>query len=228
MIQGTPMKLDGVNATEITRETYDQIASAYAQRIDDLVSNTWIGGFEESLLDRLVALAMAGAGRTAEILDIGCGYGKDTFYLSHKKGITAMGLDYSSGMLSEARSNFPGVCFTQMDMRDLGFSCNSFQGVWANGCVYHVPKTELMRVLMEVRRVLRPAGVFSFNFKVGTGEQLEGNPRSYGGKPRFYAYYEIDEMRGLVSHAGLDVIDVAPYPRAILGERIVQMWAQKP
>jgi SAM-dependent methyltransferase len=222
------MKRDGVDVTEITCETYDQIASGYAQRIDDLTSNTWIGGFEKSLLDRLVALAMAGAGRTAEILDIGCGYGKDTFYLSQKKGITAIGLDYSSGMLSEARRSFPGICFTQMDMRNLGFSGDCFQGVWANGCVYHVPKRELIRVLMEVGRVLRPAGVFSFNFKVGTGEQLERNPRSYGGKPRFYAYYAIEEMRGLAAHAGLNVIEVAPYPEAILEERIVQMWVAKP
>jgi ubiquinone/menaquinone biosynthesis C-methylase UbiE len=228
MIQGTPMKLDGVNATDITRETYNQIASGYAQRIDDLVSNTWIGEFEKSLLDRLVAFAMAGAGWTAEILDIGCGCGKDTFYLSQKKGITAIGLDYSSGMLSEARRSFPGVYFTQMDMRNLGFSGNRFQGVWANGCVYHVPKRELIRVLIEVRRVLRPAAVFSFNFKVGTGEQLERNPRSYGGKPRFYAYYGIEEMRGLVARAGLNITEVAPYPKAILGERIVQMWAAKP
>jgi len=222
------MKREGVNATEITRETYDRIASGYAQRIGDLVSNTWIGGFEKSLLDRLVALAMVGAGRTAEILDIGCGYGKDTSYLSQKKGITAIGLDYSSGMLSEARRSFPGVCFTQMDMRSLGFSGNCFQGVWANGCVYHVPKRELTCILMEVRRVLKPAGVFSFSFKVGTGEQLERNPRSYGGKPRFYAYYGIEEMGGLVAHAGLNVIEVAPYPKPILGERIVQMWAHRP
>jgi SAM-dependent methyltransferase len=171
---------------------------------------------------------MAGAGRTAAILDIGCGYGKDTFYVSQKKGIAAVGLDYSSGMLSEARSSFPGVCFIRMDMRDLGFSCNRFQGVWASGCVYHVPKRELIRVLIEVRHVLKPAGVFSFNFKMGTGEQLERNPRSYGGKPRFYAYYGIEEMRGLVSRAGLNVIEAAPYPEAILGEQIVQMWAAKP
>jgi len=76
-----------------------------------------------------------------------------------------------------------------------------------------------------VRRVLKPSGVFSFNFRVGTGEQLEENPRSYGGKPRFYAYYAVEEMRGLVAQAELKVSGVEPYPKAILAERIVQMWA---
>ena len=222
------MKRDEVDVTEITRETYDLIASGYAQRINDLVSDTWIGRFENSLLDKLVTLVMAGGEWTAEILDIGCGYGKDTFYLSRREGIISIGLDYSSAMLSEARKNFPGVCFIQGDMRSLGLSGSYFRGVWANGCVYHVPKKELTRVLLEVRHVLRPSGVLSFNFKVGTGEQLEKNPRSYGGKPRFYAYYGIEEMRSLVAQADLKVIEVEPYPKTILGERIVQIWALKP
>ena len=218
---------DGVDATKITRETYDRIASGYAQRINDLVSDTWVGRFEESLLNKLVTLVMTRGRWTAEILDIGCGYGKDTFHLSHKEGVIAIGLDYSSGMLTEARRNFPGVCFVQMDMRSLGFSGSYFRGVWANGCVYHVPRKELIRVLLEVRRVLKPSGVFSFNFKVGTGEQLEKNPRSYGGKSRFYAYYGIEEIRSLIAQADLKILEVQPYPQAILGERIVQMWVLK-
>lgn len=222
------MKRDEVDVTEITRETYDLIASGYAQRINDLVSDTWIGRFEKSLLDKLVTLVMADGGWTTEILDIGCGYGKDTFYLSQKEGVISIGLDYSSAMLSEARRNFPGTCFVRGDMRNLGFPGSCFRGVWANGCIYHVPKKEFARVLLEVRHVLKPSGVLSFNFKVGTGEQLEKNPKSYGGKPRFYAYYGIDEMRGFVAQADLEVTEVEPYPERILGEQIVQIWALRP
>ncbi len=113
-------------------------------------------------------------------------------------------------------------------MRSLGLSGSYFRGVWANGCVYHVPRKELTRVLLEVRHVLKPSGVLSFNFKVGTGERLEKSPRSYGGKPRFYAYYGIEEMRSLVAQADLKVIEVEPYPKRILGEQIVQIWSSKP
>ena len=223
------MKRNEVDVTETTRETYDLIASGYAQRIHDLVSDTWIDRFEKSLLDKLVTLVKVGGEKTAEILDIGCGYGRDAFYLSRKEGVIYIGLDYSSAMLSEARKNSPGVYFIRGDMRNLGFSGNYFSGVWANGCVYHVPKKELTRVLLEVGYVLKPSGVFSFNFKVGTGEQLEKNPRSYGGKPRFYAYYGIEEMRSLVAKANLKVIEAEPYPKTtIFGERIVQIWALKP
>jgi len=221
------MKRDEVDVTEITRETYDLIASDYARRIDDLVSDTWIGKFEKYLLDKLVSLTTGGREKAAGILDIGCGYGKDTSYLSQRKGIISVGLDYSAAMLAEARRNFPGLCFIQGDMRNLGFSGSRFRGIWANGCVYHVPKTEFRRVLLEISRVLTSSGVLSFNFKVGTGEQLEKNPRSYGGKPRFYAYYGIKEMSSFVVNADLRVIEAEPYPERILGEQIVQIWASK-
>jgi ubiquinone/menaquinone biosynthesis C-methylase UbiE len=222
------MKQDEVDRTRITRETYDQIASGYARRINHLIADTWVGRFEQSLLDELVSSVTVGEGRTIKILDIGCGQGKDTSYLSQKEGVIPIGLDYSSGMLAEARRSFPDIAFVQMDMRGLGFSDGSFDGVWANGCVYHVPKKELPRVLSGVRCVLKASGAFSFNFKAGAGERLEKNPTSYGGKPRFYAYYGIEEMKNLVARAGLKVMEVEPYPRVILGERIVQIRALKP
>jgi SAM-dependent methyltransferase len=221
------VKQDGVDVTEVTHEAYDLIASGYAQRINHLVSHTWVGKFERSLLDRFLALAMRDGEHIAEILDIGCGNGKDTIYLSQKEGVIATGLDYSSGMLSEARENSASVCFVQMDMRNLGFSGSCFGGVWANGCIYHVRKAESTRVLLEVNRVLKPSGIFSFNFKIGAGEELEENPISYSGMPRFYAYYGIEEMRCLLAQAGLKLTGVEPYPKAILGERIVQVWASR-
>lgn len=221
------MKKDEVDAASVTRETYDRIAPAYARRINNLISDTWVGRFEKSLLDRLVTSVMTSGSRRAAILDIGCGNGKDTFYLSRKEGICVVGLDYSSGMLSEARSSFSGVLLVQMDMRHLGLSGSCFDGAWANGCLYHIPRRDLPGLLLEVTRVLKPAGVFSFSFKLGTGERLEENPKSYGGAPRFYAYYGMEEMKSVVIGAGLTIMDAEPYPEAIFGERIVQMWALK-
>ena len=221
------MKQDGVDVSRITRDAYDLIASGYAQRINDLVSHTWVGKFEKSLLDRFVALVMRDGERIAKVLDIGCGNGKDTIHLSQRGGVIATGVDYSSGMLSEARKSSARVSFVQMDMRNLGFSGSCFGGVWANGCIYHVRKSEATRVLLEVKRVLKPSGVFSFNFKVGAGEELQESPRSYGAEPRFYAYYGIEEMRSLVAQTGLKLTELEQYPKTILGERIVQVWTSK-
>ena len=221
------MEQNEFDVTEVTRNTYDEIASGYTQKIKDLVADTWVGKFEKSLLDKFINLIPTSKETTIRVLDIGCGYGKDTFYLSLQRGITAVGLDYSAGMLAEAHKAFPEIDFVRMDMRSLLFPDNYFGGVWANGCIYHIPKKDIKPVLAEVRRVLKPSGVFSFNFKLGSGERMEQNPKSYGGKPRFYSYYETEEMNGLISESGLMMIESAAYPEEIFGEKISHIWAAK-
>jgi ubiquinone/menaquinone biosynthesis C-methylase UbiE len=130
-------------------------------------------------------------------------------------------------MLVEAKKAFPGIDFVQMDMRSLLFPDNSFAGVWANGCIYHIQKKDIRLVLAEVKRVLKPSGVFSFNFKLGNGEKMEQNPKSYGGKPRFYSYYETEEMKALIGESVLRMIESGPYPEEIFGEKITHVWAAK-
>jgi ubiquinone/menaquinone biosynthesis C-methylase UbiE len=221
------MKQNEFDVTEVTRNTYDAIAAGYSQKIKDLVADSWVGKYEQVLLDKFVGLIPAAGEEKLRVLDIGCGYGKDTFYLSQQKGISAVGLDYSAGMLAEAQKAFPGINFVQMDMRSLLYPDNSFAGVWANGCIYHIPRKDIRLVLAEVKRVLKSSGVFSFNFKLGNGEKMEQNPKSYGGKPRFYSYYETEEMKALIVESGLRMIESVPYPEEIFGEKITHVWAAK-
>jgi len=208
---------------KITRQTYDQAARDYATMVDELISDSWIGEFEKRCLDKFLLMTGAPGSR---VLEIGCGNGKDTRYMGQKGALVA-GIDISAGMLAEARKQLPESAFCQMDMRYPGFSSGVFNGVWANGCIYHVPKLDFLQVLKEIRRVLVPSGVFSFNFKVGTGENLEATPRSFKGGPRFYAYYTIKEMKNLLKQADFQVIETKQYPRKIFNQRNVHIWARK-
>jgi ubiquinone/menaquinone biosynthesis C-methylase UbiE len=224
---GLQMEQNKPDVTEITRLTYDQIASGYIDTINHLISDSWISRFEKSLLDKLVNLIQAPDRPYLKILDIGCGNGKDTFYLSQKSRVIPTGLDYSSGMLSEARTTYPNIDFVQMDMRKLAFKDNHFDGVWANGCIYHVPKVDFQQLLSEVRRVLKPEGILSFNFKLGAGERLEQNPKSYAGRPRFYSYYELQEMKNELIQASFTIIETQLYPQEILGDKILHIWTAR-
>ncbi len=212
------------DVVSITRDTYDLIATSYSDMTSGLVSETWVGDYEKQLLDRFLQLIEA---LDPKILDVGCGNGKDTAYLM-VKGATVVGIDYSSNMLQEAKRHVQDGVFHLMDMRNLGFPNNTFDGVWANGCIYHVPKVELSQVLKEVIRVLKPLGIFSFNAKAGTGEGLEDNPKSFAGGPRFYAYYTISETKECLQEAGFEVVEAINYPQKILNEKIFHIWARKP
>jgi ubiquinone/menaquinone biosynthesis C-methylase UbiE len=207
-------------AVKTTQKTYNGIAWQYSDSVDETIAG-WVGEFEKKLLAMFVGML---PGET--VLDLGCGNGKDAGFLG-SKNLKVIGADFSRGMLNVARERNPGIPFVVTDMRRLGFGAEKFSGVWANGCVYHVPKSDFPQVLLEVRRVLEKGGIFSFNFKIGEGEGLEEKPRSFGGGERYYAYYGVEEMMALLEKAELQFIARAGYPQKIFGEEIFHFWAQK-
>jgi SAM-dependent methyltransferase len=103
-------------------------------------------------------------GAECRVLELGCGPGllwaRNAERLPAGWQVTLA--DLSGGMLEEARRNLAGVQpafrFVQVDAQALPFADARFDTVIANHMLYHVP--DLRRALAEVRRVLRPGGVF--------------------------------------------------------------------
>jgi len=75
---------------------------------------------EKAVLDRLVQ----GFSRPGSVLEIGCGTGHFTRWLSDQ-GLAAVGLDLSAAMLAEARA-LGGVPLVQSDARRLPFADGAF------------------------------------------------------------------------------------------------------
>ena len=98
----------------------------------------------------------------AKILELGCGTGsmwKDNLHLL-KNGMQLILTDFSVGMLEAAKQNAhsESVSFAQVDIQDIPYREAAFDIVIANMMLYHVP--DLHKGLSEVRRVLKPGGVF--------------------------------------------------------------------
>ena len=69
--------------------------------------------------------------------------------------------DFSSGMLETAKKNIESsalVDFKVVDIQDIPYEDDTFDVVIANMMLYHVPNLD--KGLSEVRRVLKPDGVF--------------------------------------------------------------------
>lgn len=95
------------------------------------------------------------------ILELGCGTGSMWVNHLHLLSGTQLTLtDFSEGMLETARGNVksPNVTFQQVDIQNIPFPDDSFDIVIANMMLYHVPDLHLG--LSEVRRVLKPGGIF--------------------------------------------------------------------
>lgn len=97
------------------------------------------------------------------VLEIGCGTG--SLWLGHDDIVSRCGklilTDLSDGMLKTAKTNLgerDNIEYLNADIQDLPFMDDTFDVVIANSMLYHVP--DLGKGLREVRRVLKPGGVF--------------------------------------------------------------------
>jgi SAM-dependent methyltransferase len=103
--------------------------------------------------------------RQGRILDLGVGSGRTIPFLA-PGAFRYTGVDYSAAALAEARTLFPEADLRLGDARDLSeFGAAEFDLVFFgyNGIDY-VDHPGRLRILAEVRRVLRPDGCFVFSF----------------------------------------------------------------
>jgi ubiquinone/menaquinone biosynthesis C-methylase UbiE len=104
---------------ETTRRTYDVIAPEFLSRTKDRSKTA-------HLLDAFAA-ALAS---DALVLDVGGGPGFDATEL-RQRGLRAVTLDHSMGMLRAGRTEFPGDRL-QADMLKLPVVAGSIDGIYAN------------------------------------------------------------------------------------------------
>lgn len=127
------------------------------------------------------------------ILEIGCGTGKNTAFLSHI-GESIHAVDFSQGMIEKAKEKVlaENVRFTMMDISEKWiFENQSFDLIVCNLVLEHIE--DLSFVFSEAARVLKEKGRFLIN-ELHPFKQYEGR------KARFYRDEEIIEVDAFVHH----------------------------
>lgn len=92
-----------------------------------------------------------------EVLDVGCGGGKNSYWL--KQDFTVTGLDLSGKMLELFHSLNPECEAVQTDMRDFDLG-RQFEGIFVNDSINHMLTRHDLRAVFECcYRHLQPGGV---------------------------------------------------------------------
>ena len=172
--------------TRLTRETYDVVAARYLENARD----------REAIRPHVDAFAGA-VPPGGRVVDLGAGPGLDTVLLV-ERGLRAIGVDFSMGMLRAGKREF-GAVRIHGDARRLPLATASVGGVWAKASLLHLQRDDAGRALDEVRRILQPAGILFLAVKAGSGEAIE---TARYGLPRFFRYWSDAELdAALEAHA---------------------------
>jgi SAM-dependent methyltransferase len=153
---------------------YDREASAYAAHQQ---------AHRHPSLDDFLGQLSPGA----KILELGCGGGQDAHAML-QAGFDVEPTDGSTLLAAQAE-RLLGRTVRVMRFDELDAHA-SFDGVWANACLIHVPQNALAGVLGRIWRALKVGGVFFASYKAGDG----GARDALGRYNNFPSREDLDEV----------------------------------
>lgn len=102
------------------------------------------------------------------MLDIGCGTGHMAEIIRRRFGFQhAIGMDFVPELLGRVREQFPGMAFIAGSLPELAFAGETFDLVIAAEVLYYLDDERREAALDEIRRVLKPGGMFLFSSALG-------------------------------------------------------------
>jgi SAM-dependent methyltransferase len=202
--------------------SYDVVADEYTRRIFDELEHKPL---DCQLLDRFATRVQS----IGPASDLGCGPGLVARYLQGR-GVQVSGIDLSPAMVSLAQELNPGIEFKQGDMRSLDVEDGAWGGVVAFYSLIHIPPPEIVQVLGELRRVLRPGGMLLLAFHIG--DKVLHLDEWWGRQVSLdFIFSRTEEMVGFLGSAGFQVEEVVerePYPGVEHPSRRAYIFAEKP
>lgn len=162
----------------------------HAQERDTYTIDAW------KVEERANFLTLLQSKNKSSLLEIGAGTGRDSKFFQDM-GLAVTCIDLSPEMIKLCQQK--GLSAQVMDMTDLNFPPDSFDAVYSLNSLLHIPKAEFRTVLGNVKKVLKPSGLFylgvydSDEKSEGIWEQDVYNPK------RFFSFYTDENIQKITS-----------------------------
>lgn len=173
-----------------TIDTYNKMAKEY----DDETVDFW-ERFPRTFLDKFIELS------GKKIINIGSGPGRDGLLLQ-QAGKDVICVDASEAMVR--LSSERGLQSVLAGFDNLPFEDSSFDGAWSYTALLHIPKKSVGTPLEEISRVLKPSGIFALGLIEGDIEEYKES--SGVDMPRWFSFYQKDEVVGLCQKHGFELV----------------------
>lgn len=195
-------------------ETYDKIAGNYAAH--------YMNELEHKPLDRLLLRDFASENKDkGTILDIGCGPGQTTKFLSDEGCTNIIGTDISPVMIAEAKRINPQLNFEVADALSLNYNTDTFAAAVAFYAIVNLDYPVIKTAFTEINRVLKPGTPFLFSFH--TGDEIVHLDELLDKKVDIDFYFlDVDIILSLLKETCFTATDTLiryPYPQEYPSQR---------
>ncbi|MDG1995013.1 MAG: class I SAM-dependent methyltransferase [Emcibacteraceae bacterium] len=133
-----------------------------------------------------------------KILDFGCGPGRDVMYFK-SLGHNPTGLDGTLEFCEMARE-MTGQNILHQSFNNLELPENSFDGVFANASLFHVPSSNFHKVLSDLHKALKPDGILFMS-------NPRGNEEGWSSPERYGNFMQIENSMQYLVNANFKVLD---------------------
>lgn len=178
-------------------EQHEQLTIAeYQATAASFREGTWDHDVSQNR-DALVAAMPSNPGK---ILDIGCGPGRDLVAFKGQ-GHTVIGLDATPAFVEMAQQA-SGSEVWQQSFLSLDLQPETFDGIFANASLIHVPRAEMVRVLKDLWRSLIKGGAIVMSMVRGDSEGYSARSTGY----RYVVGWEYETLAPCLEQAGFEIL----------------------
>ena len=178
------------DAFEVVKAGYDQLGNRYTSEREKADNWKEINSFTSMLLDK------------GSVLDAGSGTGVPIALHLTKAGFKVTGIDISDTMLDVARQNVPHAKFIKMNMTEIDFPDESFDGIISTYAIIHVPREFHQELFKAFYSILKPNGAMLLSVACGAWEEFD----QFMGVDMFWSHFDRNKSHQLIREAGFDIV----------------------
>ncbi len=195
-----------MNQKRLVATSYDRIAADMLG-----LATTEPPGRKAGYLERTTQ----GLTPTAHVLDLGCGPGLQSAWLSDR--FRVVGVDISRRQLALAQERAPEASFLLADMCSLAFAPQSFDAIVAFYSIIHVPREEHAALFASMHRWLKPRGRLLVVLGSNAWEGSESNWLDMGAD-MWWSHFDAGTGLNMLRAAGFAIVESNIEPDSLIGE----------
>ena len=144
--------------------------------------------------------------KNAKVLDLGCGPGMDTAYLTqHNFDVHAV--DNSPKMIALAKKQTPQAKFETANMLKIEYPEAMYDGIIASYSFIHIPKENISELFKNLIKALKPNGLLFIGLQMGVSEEVEINEPFNPKLKIFLNIFSKAEVHQLLNENNLNILE---------------------